>query len=217
LATQKSLASTKPLPRSTPADSWRWMRLDASLRAIPLLVVPLLVAWLFHLPLASLGLPALSWQQIAWQVGLGLAIGLPFGLLTAIYRAIIWPRVRLPTLSDHTLQSAYYLFLNAPAEELFNRGLILWLVAHWSGSLLLGGLVSTVTYALYHRLGGWSWASVAGVGVAGALFTALYLLQPAPRSILLPVVVHGITTCAFLNMGELAAYARQRWSARRAM
>ncbi len=177
---------------------------------IPLLVAPLLVAWLFRLPLAEIGLPALSWGRAAQQIGLGLAIGIPFGALAAIYRALILPRFRLPTLADHVLQSSYYLFLNAPAEELFYRGLVLTLVARWSGSLALGWLVSTAAYALYHRLGGWSWLSVAGVGMAGALFSMLYILQPAPRSILLPVVVHGLTTCAFLNVGELAAYARQR-------
>jgi membrane protease YdiL (CAAX protease family) len=205
----------QPPKRSTPADTWRWLRLDLPTRALPLLLAPFLVAWLFHLPLAEIGLPALSWGRAAQQIGLGLAIGLPFGLLTAAYRALILPRSRLPTFADHLFQSSYYLFLNAPAEELFYRGLVLTLVARWSGSLALGWLVSTAIYALYHRLGRWSWLSVAGVGVAGALFSTLYILQPAPRSILLPVVVHGLTTCAFLNFGDVAAYARQRLSLRR--
>lgn len=197
-------------PRNTPADTWRWMRFDLPTRVVPLLAVPLLVAWLFHLPLAEFGLPALPWGQAARQAGLGLAIGLPFGMIAAAYRALILPRFRLPTLSDHAFQSAYYLFLNAPAEELFYRGLGLTLVARWSGSVALGWLVSTALYALYHRLGRWSWLSVAGVAVAGALFSTLYVLQPAPRSILLPVVVHGLTTCAFLNLGDVAAFLRAR-------
>ncbi len=186
------------------------MRFDLPVRVIPLLAAPLLVGWLFHLPLAEIGLPALSWAQATQQIGLGLAIGLPFGVIAATYRALILPRFRLPTLSDHAFQSAYYLLLNAPAEEVFYRGLVLTLVARWSGSVALGWLVSTTLYALYHRLGRWSWLSVAGVAVAGALFSTLYVLQPAPRSILLPVVVHGLTTCAFLNLGEVAAFLRAR-------
>ncbi|HEY7349972.1 MAG TPA: CPBP family intramembrane glutamic endopeptidase [Ktedonobacterales bacterium] len=215
MTTQERAAIIQPPKRSTPADSWRWLRLDLPTRALPLLLAPLVVAWLFHLPLAEIGLPALSWSQAAQQIGLGLAIGIPFGALTAAYRAVILPRYRLPTLADHLFQSGYYLFLNAPAEELFYRGLVLTFVARWSGSLALGWLVSTAAYALYHRLGGWGWLSIAGVGLAGALFGVLYIIQPAPRSILLPVVVHGLTTCAFLNLGEVAAYARQRLLTRR--
>ncbi len=215
MAAREITANIQPPKRSTPADSWRWLRLDLPMRALPLLLTPLLVAWLLRLPLAAIGLPALSWKQAAQQIGLGLAIGVPFGALTAAYRALILPRFRLPTLGDHLFQSSYYLFINAPAEELFYRGLVLTFVAQWSGSLALGWLVSTAVYTLYHRLGGWSWLSIAGVGIAGALFSTLYILQPAPHSILLPLVVHGLTTCAFLNLGDLAACARLRLSKRR--
>jgi membrane protease YdiL (CAAX protease family) len=205
------------LIRNTPADTWRWMRFDLVARVMPLLLGPLLLAWFFHLPLAELGLPTLSWEQVAQQIGLGLAIGLPFSAIAATYRALILPRFRLPTLSDHLVQSIYYLLLNAPAEELFYRGLVFTLVVRWSGSAALGWLVSSASYALYHRLGRWSWLSVAGVAVAGALFSTLYLLQPAPRSILLPVVVHGLTTCAFLNLGDVAAFLRAQRKRARAL
>jgi membrane protease YdiL (CAAX protease family) len=214
--TTDAIAATIQQPkRSTPADSWRWLRLDLPSRVLPMFLGPLLLAWLLHLSLADIGLPALTWQQAALQIGLGLAIGIPFSLVAAAYRAIILPRYRLPTLGDHLFQSSYYLFINAPAEELFCRGLVLTLVARWSGSLALAWLVSTVVYASYHKLGGWGWKSVAGVTVAGMLFSTLYILQPEPRSILLPVVVHGLTTCAFLNIGDVAAYARQRLVVRR--
>lgn len=215
MTTETLAANIQQPKRSTLADSWRWLRLDLPSRVVPMLLAPLLVAWLFHLSLADIGLPALTWQQAAQQIALGLAIGIPFSLLVAAYRVIISPRYRLPTLGDHLFQSGYYLLLNAPAEELFCRGLILTLVARLSGSLALGWLVSTVIYASYHKLGGWGWKSVAGVAVAGMLFSTLYIIQPEPRSILLPVVVHGLTTCAFLNFGDVAAYARQRLTLRR--
>lgn len=215
MLTDETAATIQPPKRSTPADTWRWLRVDLPSRALPMLLAPLLVAWLFHLSLAEIGLPALTWQQAALQIGLGLAIGIPFSLVAAAYRALILPRYRLPTLGDHLFQSSYYLFINAPAEELLCRGLILTLVARWSGSLALAWLVSTAIYASYHKLGGWGWKSVAGVAVAGMLFSTLYVLQPEPRSILLPVVAHGLTTCAFLNIGDVAAYVRQHLAARR--
>lgn len=215
LTTETIPAAIQPPKRSTPADTWRWLRIDLPSRALPMLLAPLLVAWLFHLSLTDIGLPALTWQQATLQIALGLAIGIPFSLVAAAYRALILPRYRLPTLGDHLFQSSYYLFINAPAEELLCRGLILTLVARWSGSLALAWLVSTAIYASYHKLGGWGWKSVAGVAVAGMLFSTLYILQPEPRSILLPVVAHGLTTCAFLNVGDVAAYARQHLAARR--
>jgi CAAX protease family protein len=210
VATQKITANMQQQKLSTPAESWRWLRQDLPMRALPLFFAPFLVAWLLRMPLAEIGLPALSWEQAARQIGLGLAIGIPFCMVAAAYRALISPRYRLSTLGDHVLQSSYYLFINAPAEELFYRGLILMLITRWSGSLALGWLVSTTIYTLYHRLGGWGWLSIAGVGVAGMLFGILYILQPEPRSILLPVIVHGLATCGFLNFGNVAAYARQR-------
>ncbi len=209
MTTNAIAANIQQPKRSTPADSWRWLRIDLPTRVVPMLLAPLVFAWLLHWSLADIGLPALSWQQTAQQIGLGLAIGIPFSLLVAAYRVIISPRYRLPTLGDHLFQSSYYLFFNAPAEELFCRGFILTLVARLSGSLALGWLVSTVIYASYHKLGGWGWKSVAGVAVAGMLFGILYISQPGQPSILLPVVVHGLTTCAFLNVGDVAARMRQ--------
>jgi hypothetical protein len=70
-------------------------------------------------------------------------------------------------------------------------------------------------YTLNYRLGDLNWKSVAGVGMAGALLSLHYILEPSPLSIQLVVVVHCLTTCAFLNLGDVASYACQRLTLRR--
>jgi hypothetical protein len=69
-------------------------------------------------------------------------------------------------------------------------------------------------FGAYHRLGRWSWRSIAGVTAAGAVFGLSYLLQPAPRSIWLPSVIHAFATAGFLSWGDVALHWWQRRSAR---
>jgi membrane protease YdiL (CAAX protease family) len=121
---------------------------------------------------------------------------------------IVGPWFRWPTVSDHILQSFFYLFINGPVEELFFRGFMLAAVTQWTGWLGWGWLVSTAAYILYHKLGKWSWRSVGGVGLAGLLFSLLYLAQPSPRSLLAVVIVHGFTTAGFLSWGDEVMYRR---------
>ena len=165
---------------------------------------------IFHPPLASLGLTA---GNIPQQILIGLLMGSLMVISAATYRMyIVGPRFRRPTLSDHLLQACYYLCINGPVEELFFRGFLLGVITQWTGWLGWGWLVSTATYTLYHRLGKWSWRSVGGVGLAGIVFSLIYLLQPSPRSLLAVIIVHGLTTCGFLSWGDEALY--QRWKRR---
>src|SRR5258708_3689805 len=114
----------------------------------------------------------------------------------------------------HLPQVFFYLVINGPVEELFFRGFLLAAVTQWTGWIGWGWLVSTATYTLYHRLGKWSWRSVGGVGLAGLVFSFLYLAQPEPRSLLAVVIVHGLTTWGFLSLGDEAMY--RRWKRRQA-
>jgi len=93
-------------------------------------------------------------------------------------------------------------------EEFFFRGFLLGAIAHWTSWIGWGWLASTAIYTLYHRLGKWSWRSVAGVGLAGILFSTLYVVQPQPWSLLLVVIVHGFTTWGFLSLGDEVMYRR---------
>jgi membrane protease YdiL (CAAX protease family) len=167
---------------------------------------------IFHPPLASLGLTA---GNIPQQILIGLLVGSLMAVLATTYRmCIVGPRFRRPTSYDHLFQACYYLCINGPVEELFFRGFLLGAITQWTGWLGWGWLLSTATYTLYHRLGKWSWRSVGGVGLAGTVFSLVYLLQPSPRSLLAVAIVHGLTTCGFLSWGDEVLY--QRWKRRQA-
>ena len=192
--------------RSTVADTWKWMWSDTLMRVVPMAIVPFLYIAIFHLPLAFLGLTLHNMPQ---QLLVGLVVGCLMAAFAITYRMyIVGPWFRWPTVSDHLLQGFFYLFINGPVEELFFRGFVLAAVTQWTGWLGWGWLISTAAYTLYHRLGKWSWRSVGGVGLAALVFSAVYLLQPDPRSLLAVIIVHGFTTSGFLSWGDEVMYRR---------
>ncbi len=198
------------LARSTVATTWRWLWPDVLMRILPLTAVPLLYVSILHLPLSFLGL---TWHDWPRQLLLGLLIGVGMALFATTYRIlVVGPWFRRPTLGDHFLQGCFYLFVNGPVEEFFFRGFLLAVVAQWTGWVGWGWLVSTAVYTLYHRLGKWNWRSVAGVGLAGIVFSTLYVLPAQPWSLLAVVIVHGFTTWGFLSLGDEVMY--QRWKRR---
>ncbi len=204
-----SLKSSQ-LARSTVATTWRWLWPDVLMRILPLTAVPFIYIGILHLPLSFLGLTLHNWPT---QLALGLLIGIGMAAFATTYRAlIVGPWFRRPTLSDHFLQGFFYLFINGPVEELFFRGFLLAAVTQWTGWVGWGWLVSTLVYTLYHRLGKWNWRSVGGVGLAGILFSTLYVLQLQPWSLLAVIIVHGFTTWGFLSLGDEALY--RRWKSR---
>jgi membrane protease YdiL (CAAX protease family) len=192
--------------RSTIADTWRWMWPDILMRIIPMAAIPFLYIAVLHLPLSFLGL---IWGNVPEQLLIGLLIGIFMAAFAMMYRMfIVGPWFRWPTVGDHFLQGFFYLFINAPIEELFFRGFVWGAVTQWTGWIGWGWLVSTAAYTLYHRLGKWSWRSVGGVGLAGLVFSLIYLVQPTPRSLLAVIIVHGLTTAGFLSWGDEAMYRR---------
>lgn len=207
-----SSVKSSQLVFSTIADTWRWMRPDLLMRIIPMAALPFLYIAVFHLPLSFIGL---SFHDVPQQLLVGLGVGVLMAAFSALYRMlIVGPWFRRPTPGDQILQSVFYLFINAPVEELFFRGFMLEVITQWTGWLWLGWLVSTAVYTLYHRLGKWNWRSVGGVGLAGLVFSLVYLWQPGPRSLLAVILVHGFATSGFLSWGDEALY--QRWKRRQA-
>lgn len=207
-----STTKSTQLVRSTVRTSWRWMWPDVLIRIIPMGLVPLLYIAIFHLPLSFLGLVL---ADVPLHIGAGLLIGIVMAAFAIVYRMFIVSRgFRRPTVGDQSFQSFYYLCINAPIEELFFRGFLLAAVTQWTGWLGWGWLVSTVAYTLYHRLGKWNWRSVGGVGLAGIVFSLVYLLLPGPHSLLAVTIVHGFTTSGFLSWGDEALY--RVWKRRQA-
>ena len=207
---QVSTGKSSQVVRSTVAGTWRWMWPDLLIRILPMGLIPFLYMLAFHLPLSFLGLVA---DNIPQQIVLGIAVGVAMSIFAMVYRMyIVGPWFRHPTYKDQLLQSFFYLCINAPVEELFFRGFILAAVTQWTGWLGWGCLVSTLMYTLYHRLGKWNWRSVGGVGLAGIVFSLVYLFQPGPHSLLAVIVVHGLTTSGFLSWGDEVLY--QRWKYR---
>ena len=208
-STPSALAQKPQVVRSTVKDSWRWMWPDILVRIIPLTVVPFLYIAILHLPLSFLGLTLHNAPQ---QILLGLIVGILMAAFAATYRMyVVGPWFRWPTTGDHIFQGIFYLLINGPVEELFFRGFMLAAVAQWTGWIGWGWLVSTAAYTLYHRLGKWNWRSVGGVGLAGLVFSLVYLWQPDPRSLVAVSIIHGFTTSGFLSWGDEVLYRRWKW------
>jgi membrane protease YdiL (CAAX protease family) len=199
-----AFVKTPGVLRSTVVDSWRWIWPDTLMRIIPMGVAPFIYIAIFHLPLSFLGLTLHNAPQ---QIAIGLLIGIPMAAFAVLWRMfIVGSWFHWPTVPDHILQGSFYFLINAPVEELFFRGFMLAAVTQWTGWLGWGWLASTAVYTLYHRLGKWSWRSVGGVGVAGVVFSLVYLLQPYPYSLLAVVIIHGFTTAGFLSWCDEVMY-----------
>jgi membrane protease YdiL (CAAX protease family) len=189
-----------PGKQTTIADSWRWLWPDVLMRILPLSIIPFIYIALFHLPLPAIGL---TLHDVPLQLMVGLLVGVLMAAFSAFYRMyIVGGWFRRPTRNDQLFQSIYYLFLNAPVEELFFRGFILEAVSYWTGWLGWGVLASMASYTLYHRLGNWNWRSVGGVGLASVVFTLVYLGMPGSHSLLAVTIVHGFATSGFLSWGS---------------
>jgi CAAX protease family protein len=213
LVTQIGPDEVVKVPLNTPRQTWRWLWKDALTRVAPFLLVAGLWARFSREGLGALGLRRDGWLG---DIALGVAIGMPFAQISAVFRRLVAPGYRLPTRSDHALQTAYYFALNAPAEELVWRGIVQTLVIRGlrrvpgmrrlAGPLGWAGVAAG--FGAFHRLGGWSWRSIAGVTFAGGLFGALFAL-PQRKSILPAIIAHGFATAGFLNWGDAAQHAHR--------
>jgi uncharacterized protein len=193
---------------STVQDTWNWMWKDTLGR-----VVPFVAAGAIYAKVSGSGAHGVGWTREGWvrDLALGIAAGIPLAVIAAAFRRRISPRYRLPTPSDQLLQSAFYLGINAPAEEFFWRGIVQTLTISGlrrlrlgqRGATALGWALATTAFGMYHRLGNWSWRAIAGVTVAGGLFGGVFLATGKRRSLLLPTVMHGFMTAGFLSWGDV--------------
>ena len=207
-------------PRSTVPETWAWMWKDILIRVVPLGAAAGLYAYFSGRGLSAIGLSSDNW--LADGV-LGVALSVPMLAVTLAFRRWDVPWFRLPTVPDQALQTAFYLGLNGPVEELFWRGTVQSLAILGLGLALPSGLAVTLGWAFatavfggYHRLGNWRWRSIAGVTAAGGAFGLLYLaLLAQHRSILPVIIVHGVATAGYLSWGDVALHQYVKWKLRR--
>lgn len=208
---QASMLRAKPVEQNTVRDTWRWLWQDTVFRLVPFGAATFIYARFWGGGLPGVGLTA---AHLPRDILIGLAVGLPLAGCAAVFRGWVAPTYRLPTPADQAFQTVFYLAFNAPVEELFWRGMLQTIAVSAAGLLIgagslatgVGWLITTGVFGVYHRLGRWSWRSIAGVTAAGGVFGLAYLLQPAPRSIWLPTVIHGLATAAFLSWGDVALH-----------
>lgn len=208
--------------RNTPSDTWSWLWKDTLGRVIPFAVVG---AWYLRRERDKSPQPTSAPREIAAELALGVALGVPMAAIAGTFRSWVAPGYRLPTAADQALQTAFYFAVNAPAEEMFWRGMVQSaainglrrLPATRAAAPALGWAAATGAFGAYHRLGKWSWRAIAGVTIAGGLFGALYQMRPRSRRLLAPTIVHGFATAGFLSWGDALLHSRsqRQWRARR--
>ena len=195
------------------ANTWDWLWKDSLQRLLPFAAASVVYARLSGEGARAVGLTREGWRRDAL---LGIGLGVPLAGVAAAFRGWVTPSYRLPTPADQAVQTAYYLGLYGPIEELFWRGVVQTLAVRGLGRLplpgrgaaLAGWALTTAIFGAYHRLGNWSWRSIAGVTAAGGLFGALYLASGRRRSLLPAIIVHGFMTAGFLSWGDAARHAR---------
>jgi membrane protease YdiL (CAAX protease family) len=200
-------------PLNTPRDTWGWLWKDTLGRVTPFL----LAAWAYQrfTPWGKEDIAMRGDAPLA-DLAIGVAVGLPLSHIAAVFRRSVAPAYKTPTPADQALQSAFYFLANAPAEELFWRGVVQPLATRGLRAVPvvrrvagpLGWAATTATFGAYHRLGGWSWRSIAGVTAAGGLLGAM-VSAPKRRSIWPAVIAHGFATAGFLSWGDVALYRRE--------
>jgi membrane protease YdiL (CAAX protease family) len=205
-----SVPVTGNLYRTTPADSWRWIKWDVPGRLLPLALAPVIFLWVSRTPAEALGL---SFAHVGRDLLLAIPISLgAFGVATA-FNDYLARRARqwfVPDGPDLLVQTGYYVVLNAAIEEWFFRGFLQGSLIRWWHAPAAGLLVATLIYGAYHFLGRWAWRPVAGTTLAGLALAVIYLWQPAPASLLLPTIAHAAFTCGFLSLGPYVLFIYRR-------
>ena len=144
-------------------------------------------------PLSSIGFRRPRWPDIL----LGLVTGfLMVAGIVFIYN-VIFPLLHLKMnvgeMNSLLNTPFWYRFLlvtrAAVAEETLFRGYPIERIGEWSGSRILGGVITWIAFT-YAHLGGWGWAQLIVAGFGGLLLTVLFLWR---RNLWANILAHWLT------------------------
>jgi len=178
--------------------SLRWMGPDALARLVPFAALVAIVELRWRPTWLGVGPGELGLQLAVGVVGAGALFACAAAIRSWIAHRggnAVLPGGR----ADLALQLGYFL-VNAPLEEAFFRGLL----QGGGGQLispLAAGVIATLAYSLYHRLGGWRWPEVGATLLAGIPLALIFRLLPGPPSLLAVSIAHFGATCGFLGPG----------------
>ena len=187
---------TPALPQRTVRDSMRWIGWDVPLRLVPFAAVALV--WAYALADGAETLK-LTWRVTGLDLALMLGAGIPVFAACTLFRARYWPIRDLASPRAHLVEDSYFLLFNAPAEELFFRGML----QSWAMSLgivppAVGFAAVALFFGFYHRLAGFPMPFLLLATGGGILFGLLFLVS---TTILTPIIVHFIADLALFNLG----------------
>ena len=187
---------TPALPQRTVRDSMRWIGWDVPLRLVPFAAVALV--WAYALADGAETLK-LTWRVTGVDLALMLGAGIPVFAACTLFRARYWPIRDLASPRAHLVEDGYFLLFNAPAEELFFRGML----QSWAMSLgivppAVGFAAVALFFGFYHRLAGFPMPFLLLATGGGILFGLLFLVS---TTILTPIIVHFIADLALFNLG----------------
>lgn len=191
------MSRSPAIPIRTARHSLRWIGKDVFFRLVPFAVVALLWAFLLADGAETL---KLSWRLTGLDAVLILGTGVPAFVACTLFRARYWPIHSLASRRAHLIEDGYFLFCNAPAEELFFRGMLQsWAMAVGFIPPAVGFVLVSLVFGFYHRLAGFTLPFLLLATAGGFLFGLLFLMS---GTILTPIIVHFIADLALFNLGE---------------
>ncbi len=186
------------LPQRSVRNSLRWIGWDVPLRLIPFAAVAIVWAYLVGDGLETL---KVTWRITVIDVALMLGIGIPVFAACTLFRSRFWPIDSLASPRAHLVEDGYFLLFNAPAEELFFRGMLqTWAMSVGFVPPPVGFVGVAVFFGFYHRLVGFRMPFLLLATGGGFLFGILFLVS---NSVLTPIVVHFIADLALFNLGPV--------------
>ena len=184
------------LPQRTVRDSMRWIGWDVPLRLLPFAAVA--CVWAYALADGAETLK-LTWRVTGNDLALMVGVGIPVFAACTLFRSRYWPIRDVASGRAHLVEDGYFLFFNAPAEELFFRGMLQsWAMSVGFWPPLVGFAGGALLFGFYHRLAGFTLPFLLLATGGGVLFGALFYVS---NTILTPIIVHFIADLALFNLG----------------